>query len=67
MLIFCFVLVGGRETDSDTPIKKENFPHISGNSEWSSCKVIYEEGLPNIMYEEMRKYFPIYGGAVSHI
>jgi hypothetical protein len=25
----------------------ENFPHIEGNSEWSSYKVIYEEGLPN--------------------
>jgi hypothetical protein len=22
--------------------------YIYGNSEWSSCKVIYEEGLPNI-------------------
>jgi hypothetical protein len=31
------------------------------------CKVIYEEGLPNILYEEMRKYFPIYEEAVSHI
>jgi hypothetical protein len=30
--------------------EKENtiFLHIKGNSEWSSCKVIYEEGLPNI-------------------
>jgi hypothetical protein len=24
------------------------FPHIKGNSDWSSCKVIFEEGLPNI-------------------
>ena len=48
--------------------KKENqiFPHIKGNSERSSCKVIYEEGLPNI-YEEMRKYFTIYVEIVSHI
>jgi hypothetical protein len=28
--------------------RKENFPRINGNSEWSSCKVIFEEGLPNI-------------------
>ncbi len=30
--------------------KKENqiFPHLQGNSEWSSGKVIYEEGLPNM-------------------
>jgi hypothetical protein len=28
--------------------RKSNFPHIYGNSEWSSCKVIHEEGLPNI-------------------
>ncbi len=28
--------------------KKINFPHIQGNSEGSSCKVIYEEGRPNI-------------------
>ncbi len=39
--------------------RKSNFPNIQGNSEWSICKVIYEEGLPNT-YEEMRKYFPIY-------
>ncbi len=30
--------------------EKKNFPH-EGNSEGS----IYEEGLPNILYEEMRK------------
>ncbi len=45
--------------------KKENFPHIYGNSEWSSGTVIYEEGLPNIW--GMRKYFPIYVEAVSQI
>jgi hypothetical protein len=28
--------------------KKIIFPHIWGNSEWSSYNVIYEEGLPNI-------------------
>ncbi len=22
------------------------------------CKVIYEDGLPNILYEEMRKFSP---------
>jgi hypothetical protein len=44
--------------------KKSNFPHIKGNSEWSSCKVIYEEGV----YEEMRKNFTIYEEeAASHI
>jgi hypothetical protein len=35
--------------------RKENFPHIEENSEGIACKVIYEEGLPNIQYEEMRK------------
>ncbi len=42
--------------------KKENetFPHISGNSDGISCKVVYEVGLPNIVYEEMRKYLTIY-------
>jgi hypothetical protein len=28
--------------------RKSNFPHIKGNSEWSSCKAIHEEELPNI-------------------
>jgi hypothetical protein len=28
--------------------KKTNFPHIKGNSDGIGCKVIYEEGLPNI-------------------
>jgi hypothetical protein len=28
--------------------EKQFFSHILGNSEWSSCKVIYEEGFPNI-------------------
>jgi hypothetical protein len=28
--------------------RKLNFPHISGNLDGSGCKVIYEEGLPNI-------------------
>jgi hypothetical protein len=31
------------------------------------CKVIYEEGLPNTVSEEMRKYLVIYEEAVSHI
>ena len=26
----------------------------------------YEEGLPNTVYKEIRKYFPIYEEAVSH-
>ncbi len=39
--------------------KKENknFPNIWGNSDRIGCKVIYEEELPNIQYEEMHKYF----------
>jgi hypothetical protein len=32
-----------------------------------SCKVKYEEGLPNTVYEEMRKYFSIYEEGVRHI
>jgi hypothetical protein len=28
--------------------KKDIFPHIQGNSDGSVCKVIYEEGLPNL-------------------
>ena len=28
--------------------RKQNFPHIKGNSDGIGCKVIYEEGLPNI-------------------
>jgi hypothetical protein len=28
--------------------EKLNFPHIYGNSNGIGCKVIYEEGLPNI-------------------
>jgi hypothetical protein len=32
----------------------------------SGCKVIDEEGLPN-MYEVMRKYLVIFEEAVSHI
>ncbi len=27
----------------------------------------YVEGLPNTVYEEIRKYLTIYEGAVSHI
>ncbi len=30
-------------------------------------EVIYEKGLPNTVYEEMRKYLTIYDEAVSHI
>jgi hypothetical protein len=44
--------------------RKSNVPHIKGNLAWSSCKFIYEEGLPNI--EEMCKYFPMYEEAVSN-
>ncbi len=28
--------------------EKRKFPHIEGNSDGIGCKVIYEEGLPNI-------------------
>ncbi len=42
------------------PIKKEN-------SKGSSCKVIHEEGLPYIMYEEMCKNLILHEEAVSHI
>jgi hypothetical protein len=35
--------------------------------EIQSGAAIYEEGFPNTAYEEMRKYFPIYEKAVSHI
>ncbi len=28
--------------------RKQNFPHIYGNSDGIGCKVIYEEGLPNV-------------------
>jgi hypothetical protein len=45
----------GQWTEFDRAIKryadkkrKENFPHIYGNSDWSVCKVTYDEGLPNI-------------------
>jgi hypothetical protein len=50
--------------------KKINFTHMSGNSEWSSCKVIYEEGLPNNTYmrncANISPYMRI-EEAVSHI
>ncbi len=49
-------------------IKKEEekiFSLTYRNSKWSSCKVIYEGGLPN--NEEMHKYFPIYDEAFIHI
>jgi hypothetical protein len=51
----------------DTLLKKRRkFPHLEENSEGIGCKVIYEEGLPNILCEEMSKYFAIYDEAVSH-
>ncbi len=40
---------------------------FKGNSEGIGCKVIYEEGLPNILYVEMRKYLVIFEETVSHI
>ncbi len=49
--------------------KKENqiFLIYKENSEWSSCKVIYEEGLPNIWGNAQIQYFSIYEEAVSDI
>jgi hypothetical protein len=45
--------------------KKEN--HIWGNSEWSSCKVIYEEGLPKCanISPYMRRPLVIYDFATA--
>ncbi len=43
---------------------------MKGNSDGIGRKIIYKEGLPNILYEEMRKYFTIYDiyeEAVIHI
>ncbi len=45
--------------------KRKLSSYIKGNSEWSSCKVVYKEGL--LIYEEMRKYFTLHKEAVSHI
>ncbi len=44
--------------------KKTKFSPYSDGISW---KVINEEGIPNIHYEEMRKYLTIYEEAVSHI
>ncbi len=38
--------------------KKEIFSHMYGNSEWSIAKAYIRKGF--LIYEEMRKYFPIY-------
>ncbi len=49
-------------------IKKWNFPQILGNSDGSGCKVIYEEGLPNIwgnISPYMRRPLVIYGFKTS--
>ncbi len=47
-----FFEIGGRALPEGKTDKKENpvflIQHILGHSEWSSCKVIYEEGLTNI-------------------
>ncbi len=42
------------------------FSHILGNSDGSGCKVIYEEGLPNI-WGNAQKYLTIDEEAVSHM
>ncbi len=40
-----------------TPIKKSNFPYISGNSEWSSCHLIYGEIFAHfLIYKEARSH-----------
>jgi hypothetical protein len=38
--------------------KEKKIPHILGNSDGIGCKVIYEEGLPNIWGNE--QIFPPY-------
>ncbi len=38
-----------------------------GNSDGIGCKVIYEEGLSNTVYEKIRKYLTTYEEAVSNI
>jgi hypothetical protein len=51
--------------------RKSNFPHIQGNSGWSSFKAIYEEGLPKYMrkraniYSYMRRTLVIYDYATA--
>jgi hypothetical protein len=45
--------------------ERKKFPHIQGNSEWSSCKVIYEEGLPNI-WGNAQIFLHIWGGRYSY-
>jgi hypothetical protein len=45
--------------------KKTKFSSYIRNSDGIGCKIIYEEGLPDIL--EMRRYFSKYGDAVSHI
>jgi hypothetical protein len=48
--------------------KKENQIFLKYKEiQWSSCKAIYEEGLLINVYEEKRKYYPIYEEAVSYI
>ncbi len=49
-----------------TLIKKKT--KFSSYSDGIGCKVIYEEGFPNTVYEEMHKYFHHYmRRSVSHI
>jgi hypothetical protein len=57
--------VGGSAPCTD---KKENQVFlIYKEIRMGSCKVIYEEGALNTVYDEMRKYLIIYEEAVSHI
>ncbi len=44
---------------------KKNFPYIR-NSDWSGCKVIYEEGLPNI-WDNAQIFSHILGGRSSYM
>ncbi len=45
--------------------KKENQIFLKYKEiQWSSCKAIYEEGLLIHVYEEKRKYYPIYEEAL---
>ena len=47
--------------------KKKNFSSYVRNSEWSVCKVIYEEGLPTIWGNaQIYTIHTVYEEAVSH-
>jgi hypothetical protein len=46
--------------------EEKNFPHMSGNSEGSSCKVIYEEMRKFlVIYEEEAVCYTVYDFATA--